>query len=242
MLNAKYLQQDKRIGDRLYINGRDAYLLYNADLKEFFEPQELSEFSADYQKLPGGSGLLLLSNKLPAKKLQIQCYIGGADDDFARINASSFVAACRECVICRSGSRFEYPAILLSYADEDSGVPPYRLVTLNFAVIRRGPLVAVAITGSGKIFNDGNISSGVKYEITPASNLSEFTISGVKCKNLSAGKTFVIDGISGRVHAEGVNRFADTDLSEFPKIQPGENQILMSSPVPVTVSFYPIYL
>lgn len=242
MINSQYLQQDKHLGDPLYINNKDAYLLYNADLADFIYPSGSVSFGADYQQGLGGSDLLSLSGDAPIPKLQLQFFVGGANEDEAQRNVSGLVAACRECTLKRGPSRFEYPAILLDYTNISSGVPPYRSVTLNFAAVCRLPLVSVPLTSTGNVYNQGNTPSGVRFEITPSKKLTSFTIAGITCKDLAANETFVIDGIAGKVFSNEDNRFADTDLTEFPAIQPGNNQITMSAPVKVIISFYPLFL
>lgn len=242
MINSQYLQQDKHLGDPLYINNKDAYLLYNADLADFIYPSGSVSFGADYQQGLGGSDLLSLSGDAPIPKLQLQFFVGGANEDEAQRNVSGLVAACRECTLKRGPSRFEYPAILLDYTNISSGVPPYRSVTLNFAAVCRLPLVSVPLTSTGNVYNQGNTPSGVRFEITPSKKLTSFTIAGITCKDLAANETFVIDGIAGKVFSNEDNRFADTDLTEFPAIQPGNNPITMSAPAKVTVSFYPLFL
>lgn len=242
MINSRYLQQDKHLGDNLYVNNKDAYLLYNADLADFIYPSGSVSFGTDYQQGLGGSDLLLLSGDTPAPKLQLQFFVGGADEDEAQRNVSGLVAACRECTLKRGPSRFEYPAILLDYTNISSGVPPYRSVTLNFAAVCRLPLVSVPLTSTGNVYNQGNTPSGVRFEITPSKKLTSFTIAGITCKDLAANETFVIDGISGKVFSNEDNRFADTDLTAFPTVQPGSNQVTMSAPANVTVSFYPLFL
>ena len=242
MINSQYLQQDKHLGDPLYINNKDAYLLYNADLADFIYPSGSVSFGADYQQGLGGSDLLSLSGDAPIPKLQLQFFVGGANEDEAQRNVSGLVAACRECTLKRGPSRFEYPAILLDYTNISSGVPPYRSVTLNFASVCRLPLVSVPLTSTGNVYNQGNTPSGVRFEITPSKKLTSFTIAGITCKDLAANETFVIDGIAGKVFSNEDNRFADTDLTEFPAIQPGNNPITMSTPANVTVSFYPLFL
>ncbi|MCI9274201.1 MAG: hypothetical protein HFE39_09675 [Clostridiales bacterium] len=235
-----YLQQDRQLGDPLFIDGKDAYLRYNADLVNFNDSADPVDFSIDYQQSPGKNRLIILSSNLPVRTLQVQCYVGGKNSDQASSNLSALAADCRDCVIKRGGSKFEYAAVLMDYTDEDSGVPPYRLATLTFAAIRRYPLVSVSLSGSGEVYNPGTCPSGMRLDVTPFAAFEAFIINGVTCKSLAAGKTFTIDGLEGQVICEGINRFADTDLSEFPKITPGRNSIEMSFPAEVKVSFYPI--
>ena len=71
--------------------------------------------------------------------------------------------------------------------------------------------------------------------------MKSVTVMGITVTELDPGITYVIDGIEGRVTANGVNYFGHTDLIDFPKIQPGGNRFEISENVPVTVSFYPVF-
>ena len=65
---------------------------------------------------------------------------------------------------------------------------------------------------------------------------------GITIKNLTTNTTVTIDGINKTVMAGADNKWADTDLIDFPVLQPGKNEITMSSKQPVVISYYPIIL
>lgn len=67
------------------------------------------------------------------------------------------------------------------------------------------------------------------------------TFAGVSFSNVSRGDELTIDGESKLVQKNGENCLLDTDIVEFPTLNPGKiNQI--SGPAAVSVSYIPIYL
>ena len=76
-----------------------------------------------------------------------------------------------------------------------------------------------------------------------ANTKSEVILQGVTIKNITVGTKIVIDSVSGLITADGKNKFGDSDLIDFPVLQPGKNQITSSaSDVSITVSYTPIYI
>lgn len=236
--NSNYYSEDARLGDRCFINQKDTYEKYNADLESLtVAPREIE---TEFTDAPGSSRLLQYGTTIKTRGLSLHFYVGGPSEEAAQTNISNLLVAAEKCLIQTDTSRFEYDAILQSFTDEYTGIEYYHSVTLEFAVARRFPLVTIPITKTTQIHNDGNVESGVRYEITPTKNISSFTVNGIKVKNLVGGKTFVIDGINGKVIQDDVNRFQDTDIIEFPKIAPGWNEIKMSESVNLKVCFYPV--
>lgn len=237
-----YAERDRQWGKIVTVDGIDVYQSFNADLKEYtVEPGTLT---VDYQQRIGKSGLLLFGSESTPKLLTLTFYVGGENEDEAQINAERLIQSCaRECVIRIGASRFEY-ASLLSDAPtvEDTGVQCYLLVTLVLYAVRRLPLVSVHFNAAAlRLHNPGAVASGLRIILTPAKKITSMQIGDITVKELAAGVPFVIDGLSGTVAADGENRFADTDLTEFPQIQPGENEIILSQAVPATLEYYPTY-
>ena len=64
-------------------------------------------------------------------------------------------------------------------------------------------------------------------------------------KNLSAGKTVIIGGEACTVTEDGANKYADTEMWEFPTLLPGENALTFTSssvPCDVTIKYKPRYI
>ncbi|MDM0731993.1 phage tail family protein [Clostridium perfringens] len=100
-----------------------------------------------------------------------------------------------------------------------------------------------------KTFNiSGNYTVPAIVEITPSIDLIDITINGlandpITIKNLKQGKKIIIDGKEGTVTEEGINKFKDTDLWEFPFLNPGVNNITLSkNSCYVVIKYEPRYL
>lgn len=69
-------------------------------------------------------------------------------------------------------------------------------------------------------------------ELTPTQNLADVTITGldddITINNLTKGKKITIDGEKGTVLEEGKNKWPDYDSWSFPKLFPGENNIIIN--------------
>ena len=234
-----YYSEDRRVGDRCFFDERDTYLEFNADLKSFeISPGALN---TDYAPQAGLNGFQLYHFECDPMLLDMEFYIGGPSYEAVQTNISQLLKTARQCVIRKEGDIFEYAGVLIDRASENTGVEPYYLLSLRFAVIRRKPRVTKQICGSATIYNEGNEESGVWISVTPESEMESITIMGITLEDLSPGVTYVIDGLAGRVTANGINYFAHTDIIDFPKMQPGKNEIVVSEEIPITVSFYPVF-
>lgn len=102
---------------------------------------------------------------------------------------------------------------------------------------------------------EGNQPTPCIVEITPSIDLASVEIDGIAynhisgdketitIRNLKAGKTVIINGEDCTVLQEGANKFADTDMWEFPVLKPGANTISCSSDkCTVTLKYKPRYV
>lgn len=103
----------------------------------------------------------------------------------------------------------------------------------------------------------GNLNAPCIIELTPSGAITTYTIQGaardpvtgeeedIVIKNLSAGKKVIIDGEACTVTEDGVNKYAETELWEFPTLLPGENALTFTSssvPCDVTIKYKPRYI
>lgn len=233
---------DQRLGSVCTINGKDAYSLFNADLKELTPVS--GSATADFSKALSAGGWNVISYKLSTGGIKLIFYVGGANEERSQINVSHLIAECQTCIIKTDEDRFEYVAILTGYDVIKTGVGFFREVSLTFSAIKRFPLVTHTFDGTAvKFYNEGSLTCGAKLMITANSAVEKFTIGNITISNLEANLPFVIDGLIGEVKCNGINRFLDTNLIDFPKVQPGSNTISASSlDVKIEVSYYPIFV
>ena len=103
----------------------------------------------------------------------------------------------------------------------------------------------------------GDYETPCIIELTPSGAITTYTIQGaardpvtgeaedIVIKNLSAGKTVIIDGEACTVTEDGANKYADTEMWEFPTLLPGENALTFTSssvPCDVTIKYKPRYI
>lgn len=94
----------------------------------------------------------------------------------------------------------------------------------------------------------GNIKVPIKLEITPVIDMIDLKITGLSedpliVKNLKVNKTIIIDGIEGTVTQDGINKFEDTDMWEFPFLVPGKNNITLSKDTcNITIKYNPRFI
>lgn len=118
------------------------------------------------------------------------------------------------------------------------------IVTYHFKAFKRGLLKEVTLSStSNNIEITTDVVTEAIYEITPAIDMVDFTIHGIKIKNLKAGKKVVIDGIRKTVTMDGKNKFNDTEFWSFPTLTPGTNKITLSrTDSKVILKYYPRYV
>ncbi|WGX77582.1 hypothetical protein QJS64_20190 (plasmid) [Paraclostridium bifermentans] len=103
-------------------------------------------------------------------------------------------------------------------------------LTLNFkSTFKLGEEISISINRitSKSIDILGNTKTPCILEITPVIDMIDLKINGVSedplaIRNLKENKTIIIDGIEGTVIQDGINKFADTDMWEFPFLVPGK--------------------
>lgn len=232
----------ERIGSVCTINDKDVYTLFNADLKELIPAA--GSITVDFSKALGASSLQVVNHKFETGGINAIFYVGGATKEECYVNTSNLIAECQNCIIKTDEDRFEYAAVLTTYNVVETGVEYFNEVNLTFGVIKRLPMVTNTFTsGRGTFQNTGSVESGMRITITPNVALTTITVNGITIKNLTRNNPFVIDGLVGEVMCNGVNRFLDTDLIEFPKVLPGSNTVEASNTsVTIEVAYYPTFI
>lgn len=76
----------------------------------------------------------------------------------------------------------------------------------------------------------GNQATPCIIEITPSIDIIDITLEGLAddpiiIKNLKANKKVIVDGEGQTVTVDGVNKYGDTDMWDFPRLVPGANTL-----------------
>lgn len=114
-------------------------------------------------------------------------------------------------------------------------------VKFTLSGFRHGPMQYVTLSESQTIKVEGNYETPATLHITPDDGITEVTVAGITVTNLTGSVT--IDGIYTTIMDEnGLNKFRDApDMTAWPCLQPGENEIAVSEGATVEISYYPIY-
>lgn len=239
-----YYQEDKRIGQAVFLDGVNVYDAYNADLIEYIPVA--GRITTDFIHAPGQTKFNLLSFDAGQSGMQFSFYVGGEDDADAARNVSKFIKAAQACVFTIENDPLEYVCIMQSYNDVMTGVGSYHQVTVTYAAIKRSPLkTAEGITTTAgdskwqtvKNVNNGTEPTGVKITFTTGETVyysaeekiiiraNNVQTHQIKFTNVQPNSTYIIDGIEGTVTRNGINCFGDTDMLEFPKLLPGDYRV-----------------
>ena len=94
----------------------------------------------------------------------------------------------------------------------------------------------------------GNLETPAIVEITPTTALADITLEGLAddpiiIKNLTANKTVVLDGELQKVTVDGMNKYGDTDMWDFPRLNPGTNTITVNkNNCDIKIKYKPRYI
>lgn len=114
-----------------------------------------------------------------------------------------------------------------------------------------GKLTSKTITAKG------DYETPCIIEINPTAAITKFTLQGlarnpitgdpedIVIKNLTSGKKVIINGEDGTITEDGKNKYADTEMWEFPTLIPGSNIITCvssSAACEVTIKYKPRYI
>ncbi|WP_370773367.1 phage tail protein [Clostridium sp.] len=95
---------------------------------------------------------------------------------------------------------------------------------------------------------NGNLTTPAIIEIIPTIDLVDITIEGLAddpiiIKNLTADKKVIVDGELQKVTVDGVNKYGDTDMWDFPRLKPGANTIIVNkNNCDIKIKYKPRYI
>ncbi|MDO4425732.1 MAG: hypothetical protein Q4D17_08230 [Planctomycetia bacterium] len=128
-----------------------------------------------------------------------------------------------------------------SVADSDaSGIID---VTYTFLGIRHLTKVLEHVPGSGRVNCLSNTNTAFKLRLISEIDLESLTVCNITVNNVPADTELIIDSISGLITCGGENKFLDSDLIDFPYLNPGINLITCSAEnATISVEYTPIFV
>ncbi len=116
-------------------------------------------------------------------------------------------------------------------------------VTYTFSAIRHSAEDVKEVEPNGKVFCESTTKTPVKFVVNIPTAAESLTVFGITVNNVTANAELIIDGIDGVVTMNGANKLLDTDLVDFPYLNPGYNVISCSdTSASIKVIYTPVYV
>lgn len=153
-----------------------------------------------------------------------------SDNDLLKY-AGGLTKAFEHCQLKFSNMDYYFDCSLSdsSFVDKEDGKKEL-VITLNSSYAYFSAVTMNFIGNTGTVNVDGNTVTPAIVTVTVPTDTISLTITGlgkdpIILKNLKANIPVIIDGEACTVLQGGTNKFSDTDMWEFPTLQPGANTI-----------------
>jgi hypothetical protein len=208
------------------------------------------------QWILGSLNPLMVNSSAGLKQIKVTLLLNGTNRQQMWTNGGELIAKLMEpSIITLDGFEHNFFVVLVNPKQDESVIKRFHLLTLDMVGYEYADEVtAESIYGGGININyDGNIDCPAIIEITPAYGLVSMVIKKIygnptktdiiTINKLTQRRVIVIDGETGLALEDGVNKFQDIELLEFPNISPGLNQFSWSqSQTDVTIKYKPRFL
>lgn len=158
-------------------------------------------------------------------------------DNLAFYYDSTIVSKSHVSVIQNGSYIAENPQNLLYTQDVELRAP--------FAYL---PSVIVLVSSQSQTITiQGNLKTTAIVTLIPSANIGSATITGfgkdITVRNLKTNIPVIVDGEQGLITENGVNKFSDSDIWDFPVLNPGANVITINVPgVTLNVQYKPKFM
>lgn len=180
-----------------------------------------------------------ITPKIGMREITITLDFEGDDARQLSKSISSFTAALMANADIELPDGFHYWSVYDSASAQAHVAPWIDQVTFNLHGLRHEEIVTATFAASGKLTVEGNMNTPAIVKLTPRSGASSMSFNGI---TINSSSVVTIDGVYTTVFdANGNNVFGDTDMTEWPKLTPGDNSITISG-CTAEISYYPIYV
>lgn len=201
--------------------------------------------------LPVGTMIpVKLKHTLGLRPITITIDFEGETEHSIAENIIAFTKELHEGAEILLSDGFTYKCYYKKASDPSVKAPWIRQVKFSLEGYRHGSIEKKSIhataTGTFSMFVEGDCTTPAVIKIS--TEAETITVLGVTIDNITGDIT--IDGYNKTIKQEGQNHFADSDLTEFPSLEPGLNSISVSLPVgtvndeieaDIEISYYPLY-
>ena len=140
---------------------------------------------------------------------------------------------------------YSYKCIYESNDISEHITPTNKIISLAFNVSRMWRTENISLKDNTEYsFNiRGTKAIDPVITITPLNDMESFIYDDITIYNLTANQPVIIDCENKEITENGVNKFLDTDIIDFPKYKSGNNSInVSSSDVTIQLTYNPTYI
>lgn len=184
------------------------------------------------------------------KKLFIEMILEGSQEEI-EINIAKISIECEVCILCFSHKDLLYKCQIDSINESEKLSRRAFKVKFNLIVCeiyKNDTVINIPNNTESIIDNKGISLTPCIVEITPISDIIDITLDGLAddpiiIKNLKGNKKVVLDGELQTVTVDGINKYGDTDMWDFPRLKPGNNLIKISrNSCDITIKYKPRFI
>lgn len=170
------------------------------------------------------------------KQIKIQLYIKDTDDNAVLNDISDIIKEFEKCTIKFDDIDFFYDCLIVNKNHTRLARGKYTLDVELKSGYAYKEAITETITGalSRTINISGNLTTPAIVTVTVPSDGQDVVLSGlgednITINNVQGNSPIIIDGEECTVIQNEVNKFGDTDIWQFPVLQPGDNVIGINS-------------
>lgn len=170
------------------------------------------------------------------KQLKLKLYIKDKDEESALKDISNIVKEFEKCTLKFDDLNYMYDCILSSKSHERVALGIYNLnIELKSGYAYVSQVDETLNNEAGKIiYVKGNLPSSAIVKVTVPIDTISVTITGfgndpITINNLKANVPVIIDGETCTVLENGLNKFNDVDMWEYPVLEPGKCSIAVDT-------------
>ena len=229
------------------VNGID---IRKYDAKQLTVDVQPPPISVNYEWITGALLPIEFETNIKMGHLKLSVYFKGKNRNSIIRLASEFMANFKQsCDLELDGYKGKYKGFMTSNDYEKTIVKDRHILNLELDGFFYDDELEIVFDGkaTATLYRVGSRDVPCIIEIYAKNNLINYTIKGfeendIVIKTLEAGKTLVIDGISGFVVVDGVNEFDKVDLWEFPKLKEETRFTFSDIKAKVTIRYVPMWI
>lgn len=229
----------------MFINGKNIED-FNARLMADPKISE-SNISVNYFKTISGTALTLFEQEFGVKELTFTLEFWTDSRNAAYVQKSNVLKEMVGIsdIILTDG--FIYKAILTGISGHNQISSEIIQVDFKMICMQCGQRQEVSFVGNTTLYNSGTLKADCSLSFYSTSDITDFSFlindNRYQISLLKANTVFEIDGIQKKITAGNENAIELTDLVDFPRLEHGENTIVLSQQnVSVTVKYDPVYM